>query len=834
MFLKTEKINIYKYHSVKRVVYILFFLMVTSHISAQNYYTLRGIVTDSLGMPMQGVQVSARMEEEVTRSNAKGEFKLRLQEGLYTIVFNYLGYKQTQMNLALHQDVYRKIILLPESQELGLVNVKGNKKDRGLEIMRNAINKREYWLKHIQSLESKVYIRASDETNKKKKKTTSFEDSIRALMPDTIRPDINLAEFQYIRYWQYPNKIKEIKEAGKIVGQKQNLFYLTTTEAEFNFYKSTIQNRGLSENTFLSPLSPLAPLSYKFDLKGFYYENGLGVYKIKVTPRAMGNALFSGDIYIVDSLWSIYRINLSIEGSKLNEFHSMQIKQDYILYNDSLMLLPKQEYIYTRKVGKKTTEGRTICIQSDFKINPEFPKKFFGDELMSAKDDAYDKTSTWWDSVRAVPLNVKEIQAINYSDSIKMAHERKEYLDSIDSVTNRVTFWNVMWWGQSHVNRKKQEYYSFQSVAEMFLNSFFNGVVLGGPRVVLNFNYYKKFKNRRVISTSPNLSYGFKYKDVKGSLGFDWVYNPIKRGELSVNVGSQFDLIFPYDAYLNVFKSTNFYEHKFVNIDNTIELVNGLYLSGYMQLSTRQSVVKYGFQTAFDTLYGVKGKPVDFNTYNAFTGEVRLRYTPHQLYLREPKEKIILGSRWPMFQIRYRKGIPDIVNSIVNFDYVEFQIRQKFSMKLLGNAEYNIKTGTFLNTSKVYLIDYKYHRKGDPYLFTNPLQTYQLLDSSFPTFNLFLEGHYYHRFNGYFTNKIPLFKKLKLNEVAGAAFLYAPEVKKTHAEVFIGLEKAIKVLGRSFRLGVYSAYGVTNGDFVGRGFKFSIEYFDPVRNRWQF
>lgn len=826
----------HRHESNLRSLWVCLFFFAFAGVKAQNYFTFSGTVTDSAGHPIQGVQVGVRLEEDYTRTNIQGNFKLRLQEGLYTIIFSYLGYEKQSVNIALHSDVKRSVVLYPDLHELSGVNIKAGKRDRGLEIMKLAIARREHWLKHIQTLECRAYIRASDETETKKKKFKTELDSLEFMLSDTLpkTPDVNLAEFSYTRFWQYPNKIKEIKEAGKIVGNKYDLFYLSSTEANFNFYQTTIQNRGLSDHTFLSPLSPLAPLSYKYDLKGYSLENGQGIYKIRITPKAFGNALFSGDVYIYENSWNLYKVDLHIEGAMLNKYTGLQIIQQYAQIQDSFYVPLKQEFIYTRKASKKKTIGRTICLYSQVKINPTFPPKLFGDELMTSKEDAYEKTGSFWDSIRPEPLNISEIKAIQFADSIKMAHERKEYIDSVDSITNRVTWSNLLWWGQQRVNRQKQEYYSFPSFTELFLNSFLNGMVLGGPRVRGNISYYKKFNSRRTISTNPDLSYGFRNRDVKGTFGFDWVYAPISRGELSVEVGKQFDLIFPYDAYLNVFKSSNFYEHSFVNIDHSVELVNGLYISGYMQYAHRESVTKYGFQNFFDTAYGVRGKPLDFDAFNALTGEVRLRYTPHQLYLREPREKIILGSRWPMFQIRYRKGIPGVGGSIVNFDYTEFQIRQKISMKLLGNAEYNIKTGRFWNTSQVFLMDYKYHRRGDPFLFTNPLQTYQLLDSSFPTFKWFLEGHYFHRFNGYFTNRIPGLEKLHLNEVAGSAFLYAPEVGKTHAEVFFGLERAFKVLGRSFRLGVYSAYGVTNGQFMARGFKFSIEYFDPVRNRWQF
>jgi hypothetical protein len=212
-----------------------------------------------------------------------------------------------------------------------------------------------------------------------------------------------------------------------------------------------------------------------------------------------------------------------------------------------------------------------------------------------------------------------------------------------------------------------------------------------------------------------------------------------------------------------------------------------------------------------------------------------LQYTPKQRYLREPKEKVILGSKWPTFYATLRKGIPNVLQSKVDFDYLEFGMEQQINLGLMGISRYTVKTGSFINKKKLEFIDYQFQRRGDPYLYMNPDEAFQSLDSSFPLFNRFYQGHFVHEFNGVFLNKIPLLKKLELREVGGAGFLIAPERNLRYAELFTGVERVFKwpfnPLNK-FKIGAYVVGSVANQFSNPIRFKVGITTWDIQRNRW--
>ena len=239
-----------------------------------------------------------------------------------------------------------------------------------------------------------------------------------------------------------------------------------------------------------------------------------------------------------------------------------------------------------------------------------------------------------------------------------------------------------------------------------------------------------------------------------------------------------------------------------------------------------------------DSLFGdvlTDNHAIAFTGYNALYGKLKLTYTPFQKYIREPDQKIILGSKWPTFYTLWRKGISGVFNSVVNFDYLESGLEQQFRIGTAGTSSYTLLTGIFPNTKDLRLVDYKFQRKGDPLLFLNPNEAFQAMDSTFPVFNRFYQGHYLHEFNGYLLNRIPLLKKLGLREVAGAGFLLAPERNLKYAELFTGVERVFKwpfAPMAKFKVGFYVVGSVANQFNNPVQFKFGITTWDRVLNKW--
>ncbi|MFL5771881.1 MAG: DUF5686 family protein, partial [Flavisolibacter sp.] len=290
--------------------------------------------------------------------------------------------------------------------------------------------------------------------------------------------------------------------------------------------------------------------------------------------------------------------------------------------------------------------------------------------------------------------------------------------------------------------------------------------------------------------------------------------------------------------WINMLKRSNIYLNNSLSVGQGIELVNGLFLYTDVDVAFRKSVASYKTNTAIDSilppLFDNNIAP-SFAPYNSLYGRIRLQYTPWQKYIREPKEKIILGSVWPTFYVSYKKGVPTFFNSQTDFDYLEFGMEQQIKLGVAGISNYTIRTGDFLSKRDLRLVDYKFQRMGDPYLFNNPNEAFQALDSTFPVFHRFYEAHYVHEFNGALLNKIPLFKKIGLREVGGAGFLIAPERELRYVEAFAGVERVFKWPfnpDTKFKFGVYVVGSAANQFHNPVQFKIGITSWDKVNNKW--
>jgi len=180
-----------------------------------------------------------------------------------------------------------------------------------------------------------------------------------------------------------------------------------------------------------------------------------------------------------------------------------------------------------------------------------------------------------------------------------------------------------------------------------------------------------------------------------------------------------------------------------------------------------------------------------------------ISFKPGQRYIQLPNSKISLGSKYPTFSFGYSKGIKNVFGSDVDFDKWKFTINDDRNFKLAGLLKYKIGVGGFLNTKHVYIQDYQHFNGNQAVAASEYVNSFQLAKyyENSTTTSLYGIAHLEHHFNGLLTNKIPFFKKLNWNLVAGANTFYVNS-KSNYVEIFAGLENILKI----FRVDVVAAY----------------------------
>ena len=215
-------------------------------------------------------------------------------------------------------------------------------------------------------------------------------------------------------------------------------------------------------------------------------------------------------------------------------------------------------------------------------------------------------------------------------------------------------------------------------------------------------------------------------------------------------------------------------------------------------------------------------------------------YQPGFTYTQYPDYKIGSRSGWPVFTLTYDKGIPGILNSIVNYDKWRFTIRDDIRLRLAGSLSYNIGIGGFLNTDYVSIPDlmHLYGNRGIGYAapYLSSFQFAQYYDFSNKK-SLYEEVHLEYHLDGLLSNKIPFLKQAQWYLLFGGNAFYATD-KTYYTEAFVGIDNIGYKLLRFLRVDFVQSWDSYMGRNSGIRFGLNSRAFTvstnsgPVKGEW--
>jgi Family of unknown function (DUF5686) len=232
------------------------------------------------------------------------------------------------------------------------------------------------------------------------------------------------------------------------------------------------------------------------------------------------------------------------------------------------------------------------------------------------------------------------------------------------------------------------------------------------------------------------------------------------------------------------------------NWENEFSVSMGLRYEDRMPLENTADYSFYSDKTRnFTPNYPVEQLSAPFTRHQSVNFQLNFSWQPGQYYIEYPYRKVAIGSDKPRFSLHYEKGIPDLFGSESNFDKWQLGISDEMNFKLKGQLKYRWNIGGFLNRKQVFVQDYQ-HFNGNQTIFSGEyLNSFQLAPyyANSTTASFYTTAHLEHHFNGMLTNKIPLFRKLNWNLVAGGNAFYVRE-NNNYIEGFAGIENIFKVL----------------------------------------
>jgi len=541
---------------------------------------LKGKIVDetNLGLPMAEVYVK-NMPELRVRADVEGNYLMRLQAGEYYLVFQAMGYEPREIFLGVKEGENNlNIQLFPvDINELDEFSYAVKRTNPGREIIKKVVERKDALDFNQYPYSVDVYIRAkeikSDElgTYDHTENEDPFDEETMAKLSKLGKlNNISIVEVEAQRHYSPPNNVKELRSGYSKRGDPSRLYYTTTVKSNINFFKNMLYLDDLSESPIQSPISLSGILSYKYRLvEKLEREGQPTLNKIKIIPRNTAVSTLEGFVYVQDSTWLIEKLDLTIVKGNLYIYDYFQIIQTFDISSDTLCVLNYQELNYGVDYRKEKYQSQTITNFSNYNFKPNFPAKYFGNEVAITTKEAYEKDTSYWSQKRMTPLSPEEIEFIKKRDSIENIFSKKEYLDSVDSVFNEVNFWKVVWFGIDHRNRAKKTQWTLSSLAAMI-----QPVYIAGPRIGPDFDFFKKWKDERTFDSYSRFDVGLLNGDIKGKTRMSYMYNPFNFGTVGIRADYDYDLIRSFDAFTQVLLRENFIESSSISLDHYFEIVN--------------------------------------------------------------------------------------------------------------------------------------------------------------------------------------------------------------------------------------------------------------------
>ncbi len=808
---------------------VFFSLMFTATISAQK---IHGVIRNLKGEPLPYASVIIKGTSKGVSSNGNAEYSIAVSPGVNVIICQHIGYESVEKKLEVAGDT--KIDFNLREQQLMMKEIVIQKgEDPAYEIIRQAIKKRAYYANQVNGFTcdfySKDVIKLRNLPEKIMGQKISKENKKELGLDSAGKGIVYLSESFSKVYSQKPEKLKIEVMSSRVSGSNSFGFtfpsFISLYTNNVNIFDNQINSRG-----FVSPIADGALRFYKFKFKGTFFEDGKAINAIQVIPRRQYEPLFSGIINITDDDWRIHSFDLLLtKTSQLEIIDTLSISQLHVPASKDVWQVKNQLLHFNLKIFKIDAVGNFLSVYSDYAINPEFDKKTFGNIFIKYDTAVGKQPKQYWDSTRPVPLDTEEVNDYKVKDSLFDLKQDPHYWENnIDSLKRR----------QGKIKPLKILFEGINRTRYSKTNQFKWGIspLIGG----LSYNtaeglvaeasgfYDKKFeKSSSRLLIKPNVRYGFGNTHWNGFMDIEFrtkesgYAEKYDRSLWSLSGGkrvSQYNKDIPVlplvntistlQRGLNVMKT---YENYFVDFGYRRKLENGLTIAAHFLYEDRMPIfntTNYTFRKK-DTVRITENYPTervarsDVFRHQAAIVSFEISFKPGQKYIQFPDRKISIGSKYPTFSFSYTKGINGIFGSDVNFDKWLFSIRDEKNLKLAGVLKYKVAAGGFLNRKNVFIQDYFHFNANSLLGASEYVNSFQLTSSyiNSTTENFYALAHVEHHFNGLLTNKIPFFKKLNWNLVAGSnAFFINPN--NQFVEVFAGIENILKF----FRVDFVSAY----------------------------
>lgn len=839
---------------------------------------LEGIISDEAGQPLTGATIFVESAGQGAVTNGDGYYHISLPTGKQKVVFQFLGYESQSKVVTIPDNglLTLNVTMKEQTFQLPELEVSGSDKELANAIMRKAIAKADYHRLQLDKYTATVYIKGSGRLKKTPRllRKQIEKEGIDSTMSFTSE---SVSEITYERPNKYSHKVISIFEQG----ESNNTSPMQIVKG--SFYEDNIADKQVS------PLSKRAFAYYKFNLEGYFLDRGYGVNKIKVTPRSRGENVFEGYLYILEDYWSIHSLDLTYHtfGVKVD------IHQIYAPVQEEVWMPITQKIIFNGKFFGFALEYIYNAISSDYKvqINPDLDASFaivdnknkittavpapevskdapalerlnadkeltrkelrkiirdyekkeeknkvekevLYEESFAIDSMARKKDSTYWATIRPIPLTKYEIKGYSTTDSLNQVQKTKDEKEELTGKNTKsqksLGLFNLF----TGIYKKTGDHSAFFTDG-LAVGATFNPAEGYSLRETLNFSHSEN-GNKQQVYLTPRYAFARDEFYLKGGLKYDISSANKVKTNIHLEGGNY---LYQYNESGAIIELLNAFEN-LISERNYIHLFQKKYAKATYQRksnkwdfsSSLEWANRYTVNNATTQTYWNRENrdyaaniPVNneatlplANPQKATVFSVSIEGKPWLKYhIKNDNKQVIPGSS-PIVGLRYKKGINGLLDSEVDYDLIEAWVKKKFKVRAGTNLQVNVNAGWFINNKALGFSDFK-HFKGNRLAITDidPTNSFRLMDYyRYSTRDKFLAVNAHYQFRKFLLSQIPEVWMLGIKENIFVNALSTP-YSDNYWEAGYALENIFRIfrieVAASFNGNQYRDWGILIG-----------------------
>jgi hypothetical protein len=820
-----------------------------------------------------------------TTANENGAYEIQLDPGRYELVFQHVSH-ETQVKIIDVTDAFLElnIVLKPQAVLLSEVVVGGNQEDPAYTIMRKAISKASYHRQQLDSYSARVYIKGAGKLIDYPwlAKSTLKKNGIEK---DRVYLSESISEVQYTRPNKFKEKVISIRSDGKDNNTSPNGYIFGSfyepeiaetisplSPKAFSYYKFEYQGTFKDRDYTVSKIkvTPRSKGDNVVDGMIYIVEDWWAIHSVDIKTTKLGINATIKAVYapIEDKAWLPVSHRFKVDGKVFGfefEYNYFATVSGYKIKLNPKLVVPEMDVIdekiekdHAKEIQKKNAEltkrakksqDQSKQLQERLAAGKEITRKelktiikdYEKQDRKSSKEPeilsetefkidsgAYKKDSTYWSSIRPIPLTKEEVKGYEKTDSMSLILKKKEAGDTLKQSKHK---------GFQVYDILLGDNYKISTHSNFKIHT-----PIGGFNTVdgYNINYRLTFgtilqdTSKTRFTVSPMLRYAFQREQFSGTLNA--VFRT-KKYRLKIEGGRyirQFNANEPILPIVNTLTTLlleqnlmKIYEREFIDLSYNRKI------SKFITVHTSWSFMKRyeRFNTAFYKWVDRKSiegytpnapendelASTSFPAHEAFTGFINITARPWLKFRIRNGEKHEIGNSSPTFSFQYTKGFNNLFSSDVNFDLAELRVRHQFDVGVRGRLGFSLSGGAFLNTRRMYFMDYK-HFMGNrtPLITADPVGSFRLLDYyKYSTNENYFSANVHYHFRKFLVTRFPLVRLSGIRENVFVNYLATP-TSKNYTEIGYSIDGILRI----FR--VEAAASFQDGQFQDYGFRIGI------------